>query len=184
MDEDKPLTDPKMRHPLTAIVMLAAIVTLPVLAEEWSAVLTTADEPGEPFHVTGTVYGPDGETPVPGVDVYVYHTDADGVYSETNDNRNPRLKATLTTNSRGRYEYRTIKPAPYPGGGVPAHVHYVVKGGGYPEQRRDLHFEGDPYLSNGMIARSNAMGKFGSVQPVTRDDNGVLHCTFDLRLEE
>jgi protocatechuate 3,4-dioxygenase beta subunit len=147
-----------------------------------SAVLVAADEPGEPLHVAGTVYGADGTTPVPGVVLYVYHTDAEGYYSATNDNTNPRLKATLESDAEGRYEYRTIKPAPYPGGGVAAHVHYVVGGAGHPEQRHELHFEGDPYLSPRAIERSREAGRFGSIRPLVRDGDGVWRVTFDLRL--
>ena len=149
-----------------------------------SAVLTAADEPGEPLRVTGTVYAADGVTTVPGVVLYVYHTDAEGLYSATNDNTDPRLKATLASDADGRYEYRTIRPAPYPGGGVPAHVHYVVEGAGYPEQRHDLNFEGDPHLSRRAIERSREKGKFGSVRPLERGGDGVWQVTFDLRLEK
>ncbi len=149
-----------------------------------SAVLAAAEEPGEPLRVAGTVYAADGATTVPGVVLYVYHTDAEGLYSATNDNTNPRLKATLESDGEGRYEYRTIKPAPYPGGGVPAHVHYVVEGAGYPEQRHDLNFEGDPYLSRRAIERSVEAGKFGFVRPLVRDGDGVWQVTFDLRLND
>ncbi len=106
----------------------------------YSAVLTEPGEPGEPLHVTGTVYGPDGETPAAGIELYAYHTDATGVYSETNDNTDPRLKATVRTGADGRYELHTIKPAPYPGGGIPAHIHYRISGGGFSDQRADLNF--------------------------------------------
>ena len=147
-----------------------------------SAQMTTPGEPGEPLHVTGTIYGPDGTTPAAGVTVYAYHTDAEGLYSETNDNTNPRLKATVTTDARGRYELKTIKPAPYPGGGVPAHVHYRVSGPDLPEQRFELHFEGDPYLSRRAQESSARRGQFGSIRPLERDDDGVWHCVFDMKL--
>ncbi len=149
-----------------------------------SAVLAATEEPGEPLRVAGTVYAADGETPVPGVVLYVYHTDAEGLYSATNDNTGPRLKATLASDAEGRYAYRTIKPAPYPGGGVPAHVHYVVEGAGYPEQRHNLNFEGDPYLSERAVERSRERGKFGSIRPLERDGDGVWQVTLDLRLKK
>lgn len=150
----------------------------------WSAILTADGEPGEPLHVTGTVYGPDGSTPGAGVELYAYHTDAEGLYSETNDNTDPRLKATVRTGADGRYQLRTIKPAPYPGGGVPAHIHFRISGGGFSDQRADLNFEGDPYLSSRAIERSAQLGRFGPVRPLVKGDDGVWHVVFDLKLRQ
>ena len=149
-----------------------------------SAVLVSPDEPGEPLLVTGTVVGPDGETPVAGVELYAYHADATGVYNEPNDNTNPRLKATVRTGADGRYQLRTIKPAAYPGGGIPAHIHYRLSGGGFPDQRADLHFEGDPYLSERAKARSAERGRFGSIRPLEKGDDGGWLVVFDIRLRE
>lgn len=148
----------------------------------WSATMIEPGEPGEALHVTGTVYGEDGETPAAGVIVYAYHTDATGVYNEPNDNTNPRLKATVVTDARGRYELETIKPAPYPGGGVPAHIHFRLSGGGFPDQRRDLNFEGDPYLSARAKERSAEQGTFGPVRPLERAEGGGWRVVFDMRL--
>ena len=145
------------------------------------AVLVPPGEPGEPLVVTGTVYRSDGETPAAGVTLYAYHTDAEGLYSETNDNTNPRLKATVRTDADGRYELKTIKPAPYPGGGVPAHIHYRLSGEGLAEQRFELHFKRDPYLSRPMKEHSERQGRFGSIRPLIRDGDG-WRCVYDLRL--
>ncbi len=149
-----------------------------------SAVLTSPDEPGEPLLVTGTVYGPDGTTPAAGVELYAYHTDAEGLYSETNDNTDPRLEATVRTGADGRYQLRTIKPAPYPGGGVPAHIHYRISGGGFPDQRADLNFAGDPYLSSRAVERSAEHGRFGSISPLEKGAGGVWQVVFDLKLRK
>ncbi len=149
-----------------------------------SATLIPPGEPGEPLRVTGTVYGPDGTTPAAGVDLYAYHTDAEGLYSETNDNTDPRLKATVRTGADGRYQLETIKPAPYPGGGVPAHIHFQISGGGFPDQRADLNFEGDPYLSARAKTRSAERGQFGSIRPLDKGAGGVWHVVFDLKLRK
>ena len=146
-----------------------------------SAVMIPPGEPGDSLHVTGTVYGPDGE-PAAGVTVYAFHTDAEGLYSETDDNTDPRLKATVRTDSLGRYELRTIRPAPYPGGGVAAHIHYRISGSDYPEQGYELHFEGDPNLSAREQERSARRGRFGSIRPLERGADGVWRCVFDLKL--
>lgn len=162
----------------------AAVAAPPSGGPEEVAVLASPDEPGEPLHVSGTVYAADGETPVPGAEIYVFHTDADGYYAPgTTDNSNPRLKATITTDENGRYAFRTIRPAPYPGSGVPAHVHYRVRR--TPDaapQSFELHFEGDPLLSERALERSRRAGRFGSVRPLERGDDSVWHAEYDLRL--
>lgn len=90
-------------------------------------------EPGERLIVSGVVFGADRKTPLANASVYIYHTDANGRYTPgaTDDNRNPRLRGYLRTDAQGRYEYSTIKPAPYPGNGPPAHIHYHVNAPGY-----------------------------------------------------
>ncbi len=151
----------------------------------WSAVIAPPDEPGERLRVTGTVFAPDGETPVAGALLYVYHTDVRGFYSGTTTSpSDPRLEAHLRTGADGRYEVRTIKPGAYPDGGPPAHIHYVISGAGYPEQRHDLHFEGDPRITESHAERSRQQGRFGDVRPLERDEEGVLHCVRDIRLHD
>lgn len=166
-----------------AILAVMSLFALQALAPtgsaifgSWKTVLTSKDEPGEPLIVSGTVYGPDGKTPAPGITVYVYHTDAEGYYRKgTNSSENPRLKGTMITNAEGRYEFRTIKPGAYPGGGNPAHIHYVLSGKGYPEQRDEVMFEGDPYLTPRQKGSSH-------VRPLTRDQEGIWRCVYDVKL--
>lgn len=151
----------------------------------WRIVITSADEPGEPMLVTGTVYAADGKTPMPGVEVYVYHTDNEGYYSKgTNSSRNPRLKGTMITNAEGKYEYRTIKPAPYPGGGNPAHVHYVIKVKGGREQNEELQFEGDRWLrDHGKLTEEQRKDTFAEVRPFMKDEKGVWQVRKDVRVK-
>ncbi len=149
-----------------------------------SATLVAYDEPGEPLQVTGTVYGPDGVTPAAGVEIYAYHTDAEGLYCATDDNTDPRLKATVRTGADGRYQLRTIKPAPYPGGGIPAHIHFQLSAGGFPDQRTDLNFAGEPHLSARAKERSASRGRFGSIRPLEKSTGGAWHVVFDLKLRK
>ncbi len=151
---------------------------------EWKTVISSKDEPGEPLSVSGTVYKSDGKTPVEGVTVYVYHTDAEGYYRKgNNSSSNPRLHGTMRTNAEGKYEYRTIKPAAYPGGGNPAHVHYVISGKGYSEQYDELQFEGDRWLKNPNLSASQRTDTFLSVRPLTKDKDGVWRVVKDIRLK-
>ena len=77
----------------------------------WHISLVSDAEPGEPLIVSGTIYAPDGRTPLEGISLFVYQTDATGRYSTTGgDNRNTRIHGLMRTNSDGRYEFRTIKP--------------------------------------------------------------------------
>ncbi len=84
-------------------------------------------EPGVPLVISGTVVAADGTTPVAGVVVYAYHTDAMGYYrkAQTGDTgeRGPRLRGWVRTDAEGHFEFTTIHPAPYPHRDVPAHVH-------------------------------------------------------------
>src|SRR5829696_8981945 len=62
----------------------------------WQITIPPKDEPGERLLVSGKVSGEDGN-PLAGVSVYVYHTDVKGLYSESNDSNNPRLRGYMRT---------------------------------------------------------------------------------------
>lgn len=148
--------------------------------------ITTKNEPGERLNVTGVVFGADGKTPLANASVYVYHTDANGRYTPgaTDDNRNPRLRGYIRTDAQGRYEYSTIKPAPYPGNGPPAHIHYHVNAPGYQERVFEIVFEGDPKLTADIRARAAQADSAFSLRPLTRDAQGVWHCTQNVTLKK
>ena len=147
--------------------------------------ITTKSEPGEPLVVKGTVFGPDGKQRVGGASVYVYHTDAKGLYTPVNnDNRNSRLRGYMRTDAQGQYEFTTIKPAPYPSNQTPAHIHYVVTAGGYQERVFEILFEGDPLVSERTRAEAAKEYSGFSIRPVTRDRQGVWQCTQDVKLQK
>ena len=142
-------------------------------------------EPGERLTVTGSVYGSDGKTPLSGVSVYVYHTDAKGLYTpENNDNRNPRLRGYMRTDAQGRYEFSTIKPAPYPNNRIPAHIHYVVNAPGYKERVFEIVFAGDPLIDERLRADAAREGSAFSIRPLTRDQQGMWRCTQDIKMQK
>jgi protocatechuate 3,4-dioxygenase beta subunit len=147
--------------------------------------IVTKEEPGEPLVVSGMVFGADGKTPLAGASVYVYHTDVKGLYNPSdNDNRNPRLRGYMRTDAQGRYEYRTIKPAPYPGNGPPAHIHYHVNATGYQERVFEIVFEGDPKISDEIRARAAQADSGFSIRKLTRDAQGLWRCTQDVTLRK
>lgn len=176
---------------LLMIVSLSFLATpqAPTVAEKNAPSkikITTNEEPGERLIVTGVVYGADGKTPLTNASVYVYHTDANGRYTPgaTDDNRNPRLRGYLRTDAQGRYEYSTIKPAPYPGDGPPAHIHYHVNASGYQERVFEIVFEGDPKINAGIRASAAKEDSGFSIRKLTRDAQGVWHCTQNVRLRK
>ena len=147
--------------------------------------IATKEEPGERLIVDGRVFGPDGKTPISGASVYVFHTDVNGVYTpDTNDNRNSRLRGYMRSDSQGRYEFSTIKPAPYPGNRTAAHIHYVVTAPGYSEYIFEIVFEGDPNINASMRQDAAKEGAGVSIRTLTRDQNGGWRCTQDIKMRK
>jgi protocatechuate 3,4-dioxygenase beta subunit len=81
--------------------------------------------------------------------LYIYHTDATGLYSrgtpETEaSRRHGLLRGWVRTGPDGRYSFDTIKPGPYPGETMPAHLHFtVLEPGRQPYWIDDIVFEGE-----------------------------------------
>ena len=175
---------------IMSIVMAAVLALAPTdgqldkkEASPWQATFAAVDEPGERMVVSGVVYAADGKTPVKDVLVYAFHTDVKGYYNERNrmGNDDPRLKGTMRTGEDGRYEIDSIRPASYPGGRNPAHVHYVVTDPAGDEHRFELLFEDDELITSRMRSRAEA-GNFYIIRPIEKDDDGVWHCRADLIL--
>jgi protocatechuate 3,4-dioxygenase beta subunit len=154
----------------------------------WRIKMVSDQEPGEPLIIYGTVYGPDGVKPVDGARLYVYHTDAGGYYSEQDGKGGPpqpRLKGWMKTNADGRYEFRTIKAAPYPGGGNPAHIHGTLSAQGFAERWiEEYWFEGDRYITAEMRAKLHGTANFSPIVSLHKDGDGVWRGRRDFRLEQ
>lgn len=133
---------------------VALLVCLSALAAEpaWRARVAAENEPGERLTVRGRVLKTRGGAPAAGAQILVYQTDAKGIYSA--DKGQPRdtsrLRGRFVAGPGGEYEIVTIKPGPYPGGGVPAHIHVnVVESGGAMREVTEFFFDGDPALRGG-----------------------------------
>jgi protocatechuate 3,4-dioxygenase beta subunit len=149
---------------------------------DWSTTIAGPEEPGEPLVITGTVYGPNGSTPAPGVILYVYHTNAEGIYptrgTETgNGRRHGSLRSWVKTDGQGRYRVKTIRPGTYPTRSEPAHIHMTVKPPGVEEYWIDsLVFAGDP-----LITPENR-GRLRVIE-VLRDEDQTWRGTRDIVLD-
>jgi len=151
----------------------------------WNAKIVADNEPGEPLIVSGTIYSPDGKQPLEGITLYVYQTDASGVYTTSGgDNRATRIHGVMRTNAQGHYEFRTIKPGSYPNSRNPAHIHAYVSGPGYPEYWIDeYHFANDPFISDEDKRKASGQGTFSAIVSPTRGPDGILRAVRDIRIE-
>jgi protocatechuate 3,4-dioxygenase beta subunit len=119
-------------------------------ALSWTTRIAEPGEPGERLLIRGRVLHPDGRTPAAGIVIYAYHTNAAGLYANGTpesewSRRHGHLRGWVRTGADGRYEFRTIKPGPYPGRTDPAHVHFtVLEPGRRPYWIDDVVFFGEP----------------------------------------
>ncbi len=148
-----------------------------------SSEIVSPDEPGERLIVSGTVYADDGRTALPGVTVYVYQTDLQGLYNREGRFGAPhRIKGWANTDEHGRYEFVTIRPGHYPNRTSPAHIHMTVCRRDIPEWwLPEIRFQGDPLLTEADHAAAVRDGRFSNVRALVQRD-GHWRCTRDVRL--
>jgi protocatechuate 3,4-dioxygenase beta subunit len=148
---------------------------------DWTVTIAPADEPGERLVLEGTVTESDGITPVAGVVLYAYHTDASGVYPDRaeqtgNGRRHGRLRGWLETGDDGRYRIDTVRPGTYPTRSEPAHVHFtVLPPGGEEYWLPAVVFAGDPLLTD---------EEPGSIVSLEQGADGVWRGTWNLAIRE
>jgi len=147
-----------------------------------TARIAPTEEPGAPLVIHGRVFRADGWTAAPDVVVFAYHTDATGHYDVPSAGPHSwRLRGWTKTDAEGRFEFATIRPAPYPNRPVAAHVHLSIDAPGVARQDAGLLFEGDPGLTDAERLESARAGQFGSVRPVEVRD-GVQHVSLNIRI--
>ena len=144
----------------------------------WKTTITDKSELGQRITLEGTIYETDGITPAAGVIVYAYHTNNNGIYekkgNETgNGQRHGYLRAWVKTNNSGQYQFNTIKPAPYPNGKEPPHVHLTLMREDFDEYWiLSTLFEGDDLLGEDTHTDQNRMGGFSNIVPLNKDESG------------
>jgi protocatechuate 3,4-dioxygenase beta subunit len=155
-------------------------------AQRQSAIdIVAPQEPGTRIQLSGTIFDLNGK-PVPGVKMFLYHTDATGYYSRpVNNPRQARLRGTLWSNASGQYSFYTIKPAHY--GDVssppPMHIHVHLQAPDGPEHWvQSFYFEGDPRLQTEDLNRNRELGQFSSIVSLSTT-SGVLKAVRDFRLD-
>lgn len=148
---------------------------------------------GPQLVLEGRVLKSDVRTPAAGVILYCHHTDARGIYPRPTKARpsdwsywHGSLRGWLKTDQKGRYVLRTTKPAPYPNGGEPAHIHVygLVPGSRKGFYFADFVFQGEPYVTDAYWrrVRSNGLGTYSGVRLVG-DGQSALKGRRDLVLK-
>jgi protocatechuate 3,4-dioxygenase beta subunit len=140
--------------------------------------IAPAAEPGAPFVLHGTVVDPAGKA-ASGVEILAYQTDNSGIYAAPGAADPWRLKGWAVTDAQGRFEFRTIRPGPYPGGQIPAHIHLLISTSCCGRQIAEVMFEDDPIATPAFRERTRDV-MFGKV---TRDAGGVQEVSYTIRLK-
>ena len=127
------------------------------------AILASEKEPGERMEIQGAVFEKDGKTPAKNSILYVYHTDAKGLYTpsatQTAGRRNGRLRGWVKTDEEGKFTIFSIRPAAYPNANIPAHIHILVKEPGKIRYYIDeVWFDDDPFVTKELKARAEKRG--------------------------
>src|SRR3954465_5772101 len=125
------------------VLLVTTLATAPFIAQtsgdrQWDAAqalkpahltsterIAPATEPGTPLIIDGVELDPSGK-PAAAVEVFAYHTDRAGLYSQPGAADPWRLQGGGGRDAHGRFEFHTIRPAAYPNRPIPAHVHLTL----------------------------------------------------------
>ena len=146
------------------------------------------DEAGEPMVLTGRVLGPDGR-PRGEVVVYAYQTDARGIYPAPEKSlgrwpdRHGRLRGWAVSGADGIYTFDTIRPASYPNGQVPQHIHmHVIERGCATYYIDEVVFTDDPFLNAEERDEQPGRGGSGVTTPKRDTATGAWRVVRDIHL--
>lgn len=151
------------------------------------------NEPGTALTWTGQVISTTGSA-LGGAKVELWHADADGLYSQFAPNIPEwNLRGTFTTDDEGRFEIRTVRPAPYqiPTDGAcgkliaaagwhawrPAHLHVKVSAPGHELLTAQLYFPGDEHNDDDI---ASAVKPELLLDPRPADDGETIEYNFVL----
>lgn len=136
--------------------------------------------------ISGTVFHHDGKTPAAGVVLYLYHTNRQGIYKNTTNEKgwgryHGSVRGWIQTDQQGQYTFYTFRPAPYPESQTPEHIHITVK---EPDKKEyyldDYFFDDDPFLTKAERRKRSNRGGSGIIQ-LSKED-GILSAKRDIIL--
>ncbi len=155
-------------------------------AEHGGTAQESGDGAGERTGIArGWLFDPDGAS-AGGVVVHAYHRDRDGFEYGPNDDSLTtwRLQGWVETDAEGRFEFKTIRPAPDHLGREGSHIHFTLESVDFGRQWAPKVFlSDDPLVPAEQRQRSKEAGEFGSVREVQIVDS-VQHVNVRIRLKE
>ena len=145
---------------------------------------------GEVTHLTGRVLDLKGD-PVRNAQVEIWQVDGNGVYLHTADakrggtDKNFQGFGRFTTGSKGTYQFRTVKPVPYPG--RTPHIHVAVKIKGKKRLVTQCFVKGEPLnktdsILNGIKDKKSRDALVVDFKKIPRSKIGELQANFDIVL--
>ena len=147
---------------------------------------------GAILYLSGRVLAADG-SPVAGAKVEIWQANAAGRYAHPNDDNlaapiDEKFHgfAVTTTDSQGRYEFKTVRPAAYPaapGRWRPAHIHFSVTAK-YEQLVTQMYFKGGEYNeTDSWLNRASRKDLLiTDPKPVQGKEPGAQAVTFDIVL--
>jgi len=163
---------------------------------EFGASMIEFDDGGELSVVSGRVLDVNGQ-PIAGATLDVWQNSANGFYAVQQPDVQPatNLRGIYRSDDEGRYEFRTVRPVPYP---IPddgpvgkmlantgrhqmraAHIHVKVSAPGFSAVTTHVFDDRSEYLDSDTV-----FGVKGSlIQSFTPGDDGLLHCATDFVLD-
>jgi protocatechuate 3,4-dioxygenase, beta subunit len=119
---------------------------------------------GKKIRISGTIYKPDGKTPAPGVILYIYHTNQNGIYPPDSSSsgwgrRHGYIRGWIKTAADGKYSFYTSWPGVYPSRNAPAHIHpTILQPDGKYYWLNEFLFEGDSLIPERDRLEKNTRG--------------------------
>ncbi|MES2776932.1 MAG: catechol 1,2-dioxygenase [Bacteroidota bacterium] len=132
------------------------------------------------MHLSGTIFGADGITPLAGTLIESWQCDEHEHYDNVSDEY--LFRGCVRTGKDGKYAIKTIVAVPYKDGDTwrPAHVHLRISSDGYQDLITQIYFKGDNHIKEDGSASSPLSVK--RILDMSKNSSGETVVNFDVVL--